>query len=137
MLDDILPIWWVIETTQVWLQLSGEDLERSGLSDTVGSNETEDLPRSWHRQTVKLEGVGGVSVGDLRLEVGWQVDNVDGAKWALLWAYTTSNAERLRDEGDLGGWINLNTESSRADDWAGLLALLATFLWALSALHLM
>ena len=128
MLDDILPVWWVVETAQVWLQLSGENFERSGLSDTVGSNKTKDLARSWHRKTVKLEGVGGVSVGDLRLEVGWQVDNVDGAEWALLWTDTASNAEGLRDEGDLGGWINLDTEASRADDWAGLLALLATFL---------
>lgn len=128
MLDNILPVWWVVETAQVWLQLSGENFERSGLSDTVGSNEAKDLARSWHRQTVKLERVGGVSVGDLRLEVGWQVDNVDGAEWALLWADTASNAEGLGDEGDLGGWINLDTEASRADDWAGLLALLATFL---------
>lgn len=128
MLDNILPVWWVVETAQVWLQLSGENFERSGLSDTVGSNKTKDLARSWHRQTVKLERVGRVSVGDLRLEVGWQVDNVDGAERALLWADTASNAERLGDEGDLGGWINLDTEASRADDWAGLLALLATFL---------
>ena len=128
MLDNILPVWWVVETAQVWLQLSGENFERSGLSDTVGSNKTKHLARSWHRKTVKLEGVGGVSVGDLRLEVGWQVDNVDGAEWALLWADTASNAEGLRDEGDFGGWINLDTEASRADDWTGLLALLATFL---------
>ena len=128
MFDDILPVWWVVETAQVWLQLSGENLERSGLSDTVSSDETQDLSRSWHRQTVKLEGVGGVSVSDLRLEVGWQVDNVDGAEWALLWTDTATNAEGLGDERDLGGWINFDTEASRADDWAGLLALLATFL---------
>ena len=70
-LDNILPVWRVLETTQVWLQLSGEDLQRSGLSNTVSSNETENLSWSWHRQAVELEGVGGVSVGDLRLKVGW------------------------------------------------------------------
>lgn len=65
---------------------------------------------------------------DLRLEVGWQVDDVDGAEWALLWADTTSDAEGLGDEGNLGCWINLDTEASGSDDWAGLLALLTTFL---------
>lgn len=131
-LNDILPVWWVLKTTQVWLQLSGENLERSRLSDTVSSNETKNLSWSWHRQAVELEGVGGISVCDLRLEVGWQVDDVDGAEWALLWADTTSNAQGLGDEGDLGCWVNLDTEASRSDDWAGLLALLTTFLEAIS-----
>lgn len=66
---------------------------------------------------------------DLGLEVGWQVDNVDGAEWALLWADTTSYAQRLGNEGDLGLWGDFDTETSTADDWAGLFALLSTFLW--------
>lgn len=128
MLNDILPVRWILEATQIRLQLSRENFERSRLSDTVSSDEAENLSWSWHRQTVELEGVGGISVCDLRLQVGWQVDDVDGAEWALLWADTTSNAEGLGDEGDLGCWVNLDTEASGSDNWTGLLALLTTFL---------
>ena len=127
-LDDVLPVWWVIITAQIWLELSTENLQRSRLSDTVGSNKTQDLAWSWHGKTMELEAVGGITVSDLGLKVGWQVDNVDGAEWALLWADTASNAERLGDECDLGLGADFDTEATTADDWARLLALLSTFL---------
>jgi hypothetical protein len=41
---------------------------------------------------MQLEAVGAIAVGDLRLEVGGQVDDVDGIKWALLGTDTTANA---------------------------------------------
>lgn len=40
---------------------------------------------------MQLEAVGRVSVGYVGLEVGWQIDNVYGSEWALLWADTTTN----------------------------------------------
>jgi hypothetical protein len=42
---------------------------------------------------MKLEAVGRVSVSDMGLEVGGQVDDVDGSKGALLGTDTTSNTE--------------------------------------------
>ena len=50
---------------------------------------------------MKLEAVRGVSVGDLSLEIRWQVDNADGPKWAFFRADTTTYAEALRYEGNL------------------------------------
>ena len=41
-------------------------------------------------------------MGDVGFEVGRQIDNIDSAEWTLLGTDTASNAQRLRDEGDLG-----------------------------------
>jgi hypothetical protein len=44
---------------------------------------------------MELETVGRISVRDVRFEVGRQIDDIDSAKWTLLWADTAANAERL------------------------------------------
>lgn len=44
---------------------------------------------------MKLEAVGRISMGDLRLEIGWQIDDVDCAKGTFLWADTTTNTQTL------------------------------------------
>jgi len=59
---------------------------------------------------VQLEAVRGVSVGDLSLEVGGQVDNVDGVEGAFLRADTATDTQALRDEGDLGVGGDFDTE---------------------------
>ena len=41
----------------------------------------------------------------MALQVLWQVDDVDGLKWALLHANTTPNAQGLTDEGRFGGGV--------------------------------
>jgi len=41
---------------------------------------------------MKLKAVGRVAMGDMRFEIGWQIDDVDGAKGAFFRANTTSNA---------------------------------------------
>ena len=71
-----------IVSTEVGLHLSSEDLESCRLSDTVGSYETENLTWTRSRQTMKFERVGGVPMGDLRLEVGGKVDDGDGFEGA-------------------------------------------------------
>ena len=76
-LDDILPVWWVLKLAQIRLQLAAENLERSTLADTVCSDQTKDLTRTRHRKSVKLERVGTIAMRHLRLQVGWQVDNRD------------------------------------------------------------
>ena len=40
---------------------------------------------------MQLEAVRRVSVGDVGLEVRWQIDNIDSTKGAFLWADTTTN----------------------------------------------
>ena len=128
MLDNILPVRRVVETAQVGLQLSGQNLQGSTLADTVCSNQTEDHSGTGHGQTVELEAVGRVAVGNLTLKVGGQVDNGDGAEGALLGADTASDAETLRDEGQAGLRGDFDTELAAADDGAGFLAFLTTFL---------
>lgn len=44
---------------------------------------------------MQLEAVGRVSMGDLGLEICWQIDDVDGTEGTFLWADTASNAKTL------------------------------------------
>lgn len=67
-------------------------------------------------------------MGDLGLEVRWQIDDVDGVERAFLRTDTASNAQTLGDEGDLGFGSNFNAQFTRAHDWAGFLAFLTAFL---------
>lgn len=127
-LQDLLPIRGVVVTTKVGLQLATEDLQRGTLSDTVCSNQTENLTGTGHGKSVKLEAVGRVTVGDLGLEVGGQVDDVNGSEWTLLGTDTTTNAQALGDKGDLRSGIDFNAKLAGADHGARLLALLTTFL---------
>lgn len=131
-LQDLLPVRRVLITTEVRLQLATENLQSRTLSDTVCSNQTENLTGTGHGESVKLEAVGRVAVGDLGLEVGGQVDNVNGSEWALLGADTTTNAQALGDESDLRSGIDFNAELACADHGASLLALLTTFLELIS-----
>lgn len=64
-------------------------------------------------QSVKLEAIGGVSVCDLALEVRGQIDDGDGAEWALLWANTATDTKRLGDEGKSGVRSNFNAYYQR------------------------
>ena len=49
---------------------------------------------------MELEAVGGVSMGNLSLEVGGQVDDVNGTKGTFLGTNATADAESFGDEGD-------------------------------------
>src|SRR3954447_17854376 len=97
---DICPIWRIIISSQIWLQLSTQNLEGSTLSNTVGTHQTQYLSRSGCRQSMELEAVGGVSVGDMGFEVRWKIDDIYRTERAFLGANTTSTAKTLRYEGD-------------------------------------
>lgn len=77
---------------------------------------------------MKLETVGGVTVGNLGLQVGRQVDDVNGTEGAFLGTDTATDTEALGDEGNLGLGSDLDTQLTRTDDGARLLTFLATFL---------
>lgn len=127
-LEDLLPVWWIVIATQVGLELSAQNLQRRTLSDTVCADQTQDLARTGHGQSVELEAVGRVSVGDLGLEVRGQVDDVDGIKRAFLGADTASDAQSLRDEGNLGRRVYFDAQLACAHHGTGLFAFLSTFL---------
>jgi hypothetical protein len=57
-LENLLPIRGVVEAAEVGLQLAAQNLQGSTLSGTVTTNETQDLTRSGHGQSVELETVG-------------------------------------------------------------------------------
>ena len=126
-LDDVLPVGGVVVSAQVGLKLAAQNLESGTLANTVGSDKTQDLSRSGHRQAMQLEAVGAITVGDLALEVGGQVDDGDGVEGALLGADTTTDAERLGDEGEARLGSDFDTELSATDDGTRLFALLTTF----------
>ena len=127
-LQNLLPVRRVVVAAQVGLELSTENLQSSTLSDTVCSNKTENLSGTGHGKSVKLETVGRITVGDLGLEVGGQVDNVDSTEWALLRTDTTTDTQTFGNESDLGGVVDFDAEFTGSDDGAGLFALLTTFL---------
>ena len=126
--QDLLPVRRVLEAAKVGLQLASQNLQCGTLSDTVGTDQTQDLTGSGHGKTVQLEAVGGVAVGDLALEVCGQVDDLDGVEGALLGADTASDTQTLTDEGNLAGGVDLDTQLAGLDDGTRLLALLTTFL---------
>lgn len=78
---------------------------------------------------MELEAVCRVTMGDLGLEVRGQIDDVDGVEGTFLRADTTTDTQSLRDEGDLGCVVHLDTQLARADDGARLFAFLSAFLW--------
>jgi hypothetical protein len=127
-LENFFPVGRVVKTSEVGLQLSTENLQRRTLSNTVGTDETKHLSGTGHGKTVKLETVGGVTVGNLGLQVGRQVDDVNGTEGAFLGTDTATDTEALGDEGNLGLGSDLDTQLTRTDDGARLLTFLATFL---------
>lgn len=84
---------------------------------------------------MELEAIGGIAMGNLRLEVRWKIDNADCAEWAFLGTDTTSYAEVLGYKGDFRCWGDFDTKAATADDRTRLLALLSTFLRAASVLY--
>jgi hypothetical protein len=91
-LQNLLPIGRIIVPAQVGLQLATENLQSCTLSDTIRADQSQNLARTGHGQSMQLEAVGRVSMRDLSLEVRRQVDDVDGIEWAFLRADTTSYA---------------------------------------------
>jgi homoaconitase/3-isopropylmalate dehydratase large subunit len=59
---------------------------------------------------MKFERIGRVTMCDLSIEIGGQINDVDSGKGTLLYANTTTNTELFRDEGNLGGRLNFDTE---------------------------
>ena len=127
-LQNFLPVRRVVVATQVGFELSTENFQSGTFANTVCSNKTKDLTWAGHGKSVKLETVGRVAVGDLGLQVGGQVDNVNGTEGTFLGADTATNTQALGNEGDLGGVVDFDTEFTGTDDGAGLFALLTTFL---------
>ena len=60
-----------IVAAEVGLELPGQNLESGSLADTVCPDETEHLTRARSGKPMEFEGVCGVSVSHLGLEVGW------------------------------------------------------------------
>jgi hypothetical protein len=81
---------------------------------------------------MQLEAVRRVSMRDLGLEVGGQIDDVDGVEGTFLRADTATDAEALRNEGDLGRVGHFDAQLARADNGTRLLAFLSTFLGRVS-----
>ena len=67
-------------------------------------------------------------MGHLRLKVRRQIDDIDGAEWALLDTDTTPNAQTFGDEGDFRFGSNFDAELAGPYNGAGLLAFLTAFL---------
>ena len=80
---------------------------------------------------MELEAVGRVAMGNLRLEVRRQVNDVDSSKRTFLHADTASNTKSLGNEGDFRFRGHLYAELACPYHGARLLAFLTTFLESL------
>lgn len=117
-LQNLLPVRRIVISSKIWLELATQDLQSCALAYSVRTNQSQNLSRAWHRQSVKLEAVCGVSMCDLGFQVRRQIDDVDCTKWAFLHTDTTSDAKSFRYEGNLRLRRNLNTELAGSDDGA-------------------
>lgn len=93
MLDNVIPVRRIVVAAQIRLELAAKDLQRGTFANTVCSDQTQDLTRTWHRKAVELEAVGAIAMGHLALEVGGQVDDRDGVEGALLGTNTAADTE--------------------------------------------
>ena len=87
----------MVEDTKVRLDLAGENLDGSGLSDTVWSKDTGDLSGDRLRKTVEDKGVWSVSV-DRGVKLLRELDDIECFERALLNADTASDAKLLGDD---------------------------------------
>lgn len=57
-------------------------------------------------------------MGDLGLEIGGKIDDVNCTEWTFLRTNTTTNAQTLGDVGDFGFGGDFDAEFSGPDHWA-------------------
>ena len=126
--EDLFPVRRILVSAQIGLELAAENLQGRALANTVRADKSQHLAGPGHGQPMQLEAVGRVPVCDLGLEIGWKIDDVYGAKRALLDTDTTSNAQTLGNESNLGFRGDLYAQFPRPDDGTGLLAFLSAFL---------
>lgn len=88
--QDFFPIGRVVVTTQIGFHFAGKNFQSCRLPNTVGSDETENLSRAWHRQAMKFERVGTVAMCGVLFQIFGQVDNTNGFERALFDADTTT-----------------------------------------------
>lgn len=100
--QDFLPIWGVLVSPQVWLALSAQNLECCRFSDTIGTNEAQDLSRTRSRQTMKLERVWTKPMSGVPLQVLGEIDNVDGFERTLFHTNTASCVHKKRRKIQVG-----------------------------------
>ena len=67
-------------------------------------------------------------MNSFRLQVRWQVDDLNRFKGALLHAYTATDAERFIDLRRLVSWSHFDTQLSHSNDGACFFTLLAALL---------
>jgi len=130
--ENLGPLGGVVVSTEIWLELARKDFECSGFSDTVCSDQTEDLTGTGGGETMEFECVGGVSVSNVGLEIGRQVENLNSLEWAsgrqpilrhnlqikdsLLHTDTTTDTQLFRDERFFIRGVDFNTELAHFDD---------------------
>lgn len=99
-LENFLPVRWILDvrnptsecgyppkihityivSSKIGFEFSSQNLQCCALSDTVCSHEAKHLTGSRSRESVQFESVGGITMRDLRFQVGRQVDDRNSLK---------------------------------------------------------
>lgn len=75
-----MPLGRVVISSEVRLELARHDFESGRFTDTVGTDETENLAGTGSGESVEFKSVGGVSVGYVGFKVGGKVKNLNGVE---------------------------------------------------------
>lgn len=75
-----MPLGRVVISSKVRLEFPRHDFEGGRFTDTVGTDETEDLAGTRCGESVEFESVGGVSMGNVRFKVSGKVKNLNGVE---------------------------------------------------------
>ena len=78
---------------------------------------------------MQFKGIRAVAVSDLLLEIGGQIDDVDGVEGAFLRADAAADAQAFANEGDLAVGLHFDAEFACADYGAGTFCIPARSCW--------
>jgi len=125
--EDGFPLGRVLKLAQVRLEITRENSQCSGLSDTVGTYQTENL--TWTRcgKSMELETIGSITMSHIISKTFRQVDDLNGLEGALFDAHTTTDAHVFTDEADLTSGCHFNAHFALFVEWAGPGTLLLAF----------
>ena len=77
---------------------------------------------------MELKGVGSITMGHFLRETLWEVDDLDGIKWASLCTHTATDAQWFRYKANGGCRGYFNAYFPCFVDWACFFTFLLTFL---------
>ena len=94
-LQHLAPLGRLGKVAQIRPHVAAQNAEGRRLANAIGAHQAQNLAGAWGRQSVQLEAVGSVAVGDLSLQAFGEVDDLDGLEGATLDAHAAAVTQVL------------------------------------------